>query len=80
MADRAPRRIPGRLVDCQDAGQRANTNIRQIIRELARKHETNIGVIYAKLNLILMEVDDNDRAWERLVFETQADIKAENAT
>ena len=73
------RRLPKRLLDCKEAGQQANTNIRAIIRELAVKKEQNVGVIYAQLHLVVAEVDANDEAWEHLEFEMVEEIKAENA-
>lgn len=70
------RRIPKRLLDCQDAGQQANANIRAIILDLAKRKEANIGVIYAQLHLIVAETETSDTAWERLEFETREEIKS----
>lgn len=73
------RRIPARLVGCQEDGMRANVNIRAIILDLAKRKETNLGVIYAQMHLIVAETEASDKAWEMIEFETREEIKAENA-
>jgi len=72
------RRVPQHLVAAVKNGRRHNARIREIVRQLSERRETDLVLIYAKLNLIVDETIGCDQNLNSIETGTREAVRTWN--